>query len=233
MSCGRRTTGVSGPARFYDRAAGGRALASALDGRLQSPGIVLALPRGGVPVGFEIATRLRRPLDVLVVRKLGVPGQGELAMGAIAREAIIINERVMEALTISKRQLEDVLARERDELQRREKVYRGDRDQWSAEGMTAILVDDGLATGSTMLSAIEAVKTQQPSGLIVAVPVGAASVCEMLRLEVDEVICIHSPNSISSIGEWYEDFTQTTDEEVNAFLQRARTAQALGDASSE
>lgn len=224
---------MSGPARFYDRAAGGRALASVLDGRPQSPGIVLALPRGGVPVGFEIAKRLHWPIDVVVVRKLGVPGQSELAMGAIAREAIIINERVMDALTITKQQFEEVLARERGELQRREKIYRGDRDPRSAEGMTAILVDDGLATGSTMLAAIEAVKAQQPRRLIVAVPVAAASVCEMLRLEVDEVICAQTPNSMSSIGQWYEDFTQTSDEEVNAFLQRARTVQALGDASAE
>lgn len=209
---------------FQDRSDAGRVLAERLDRLARHPDvIVLALPRGGVPVAFEIATRLDAPLDIFVVRKLGVPGQEELAMGALATGGVqVINEEVARALNISREAIERVAERERTELERREQLYRGGRPAPSLSGRTVILVDDGLATGSTMRAAVQAVKQQQPERVIVAVPVAAASTCDQLRAEAGEVICVNMPDSFSAVGQWYMDFTQTSDAEVRELLNRAQ-----------
>jgi predicted phosphoribosyltransferase len=213
---------------FQDRADAGRQLAARLRSYASQPGLlVLALPRGGVPVGFEVARALGAPLDVLLVRKLGVPGQEELAMGAIASGGVrVLRQDVIAALRIPPQAVETVLTAEQRELERREHAYRDDQPTPNVRGKTVILVDDGLATGSTMRAAAAALRQQGPAQLVVAVPVAAHSTYDTLRAEVDNLVCIATPEPFDGVGLWYEDFRQTTDEEVRDLLARASTAQA-------
>jgi putative phosphoribosyl transferase len=183
--------------------------------------IVLGLPRGGVPVAFEIARALGVALDVFVVRKLGVPGHEELAMGAIASGGVqLVNHDVVDALGIPANVIDRVAERERLELERREQLYRGSRPLTPLANKTVILADDGLATGSTMRAAVIAVRQQQPAKIIVAVPVGAPSTCSELGNDADEVVCLRSPEPFVAVGLWYRDFTPTSDAEVHALLGR-------------
>jgi putative phosphoribosyl transferase len=185
--------------------------------------IVLALPRGGVPVGFEVAKELQVPLDVFVVRKIGLPRQRELAMGAIASGgALVLDPSIVRMAGLSEAELNAVIDRERREIERREREYRDGRPPANVEGKTVILVDDGLATGSTMRAAAMALRSRSPKKLIVAVPVGARSTCEEFQGEVDEVVCAASPEDFHAVGLWYQNFEQTTDEEVRELLERAR-----------
>ena len=187
--------------------------------------IVLALPRGGVPVAYEIARELNAPLDVFVVRKLGVPWQPELAMGAIAgRGTEVLNGDVVSAYNIPPHVIRAVAEREAQELRRRLEQYRGDRPFPALHGLTAILVDDGLATGSSMRAAVNALRQERPAAIVVAVPVAAASTCEELRPDVDEMICLYTPANFAAVGLWYEDFSQTTDEEVRDLLSYEPTS---------
>jgi predicted phosphoribosyltransferase len=187
--------------------------------------LVLGLPRGGVPVAFEVAQALHAPLDVFLVRKLGVPGHEELAMGAIASGGIrVMNEPVMEILRIPDRVVDAVAERETRELARREREYRGNRPLPEIRGRTVILVDDGLATGSTMRAAAEALKQEHPRRLVVAVPVAAPETCDELREEVDEIVCAITPDPFHAVGLWYDDFSQTSDDEVRDLLRRAEEA---------
>lgn len=208
---------------YRDRTEAGRALAGMLAryaGRTDV--LVLALPRGGVPVAYEVATALNTPLDVLLVRKLGVPGREELAMGAIASGGVrVINDEVVKALRIPERAIARVEAEERGELRRRERAYRDKLPAPDVAGKTVILIDDGLATGTTMRSAIAALRQQGAASLVVAVPVAAESTCEAIRSEADEVVCGATPEPFRAVGAWYEDFEQTTDAEVRDLLRRA------------
>jgi putative phosphoribosyl transferase len=210
--------------RFPNRRAAGVALASRLSqykGRMDV--VVLALPRGGVPVGYEVAKALVAPLDVFLVRKLGLPGQEELAMGAIASGGVrVINSGVTVPLGIPAEIIDRVAEREKRELDRRERQYRDDRGAVPIDACTVILVDDGLATGSTMRAAALAARKRNPRRLVVAVPVAARETCEDFRAEVDEVVCAETPEPFSSVGFWYEDFSQTSDEEVRSLLEQAR-----------
>jgi putative phosphoribosyl transferase len=208
---------------FRNRTEAGRVLAQELSAYANRDDvIVLALPRGGVPVAFEVAHALHAPLDVFVVRKLGVPGHEELAMGAIASGGVLVIEpSVVEDLSIPMEVVLDVAAREEQERLRREREYRGDRPEPDVRGRTVILVDDGLATGSTMRAAVAALKKLQPAKIVVAVPVAVRSTCEELAEEVDEVVCARTPEPFYGVGEWYADFSQTTDEEVRELLARA------------
>jgi putative phosphoribosyl transferase len=186
--------------------------------------IVLALPRGGVPVAFEVATALAAPLDVFLVRKLGTPGHRELAMGAIASGGItVLNDDVVQYLGITREQIDAVAREEQQELERREAAYRTGRSLPPLENKVVIMVDDGLATGSTMRAAVQAVKQQNPARVIVAVPVGARETCEELRGSADEVVCGRTPTPFSAVGQWYLNFDQTTDEEVRDLLGRQST----------
>ena len=209
--------------RFRDRAEAGRRLATALQhyaGR--SDVLVLALPRGGVPVAYEVAQALRAPLDIFVVRKLGVPGQPELAMGAIATGGVrVLNRDVVTALGIPPQMIDAVAARERAELERRERAYRGSRPLPDLTGRTVILVDDGLATGATMRAAAVALKKLRPGRVVIAVPTAAREVCDDFRKEVDEVVCAETPPLLGAVGMWYDDFNQTSDEDVRDLLNRA------------
>lgn len=209
--------------RYANRTEAGQVLADALTHlRGQPDVVVLALPRGGVPVAFEVARELNAPLDIFLVRKLGVPGHEELAMGAIATGGVrVLNPGVVQALGIEPEAIDEVAGRERRELDRREREYRGDRPEPELAGRTAVLVDDGLATGSTMRAAATAVRQQNPGKLIVAVPVAAPDTCEEFRAEVDEIVCPRTPEPFHAVGLWYEDFSQTTDEEVRELLARA------------
>jgi putative phosphoribosyl transferase len=208
---------------FQDRTEAGRILAEKLVVYAGRPDVlVLALPRGGVPVAFEVARALDVPLDVFVVRKLGVPGHEELAMGAIASGGVrVLNEDVIQALHPPFRVIEAVAARELEELGRRERSYRGDRPALQVRGRTVILVDDGLATGSTMRAAVKALRRLGPDRIVVAVPTAAPSTCAELGLEADECICCITPDPFYAVGVWYEDFSQTTDREVRDLLERA------------
>jgi predicted phosphoribosyltransferase len=208
------------PKRFRDRGEAGRLLAGKLTGYANRPDVlVLALPRGGVPVAYEVARALRAPLDVFVVRKLGVPGHEELAMGALAPDGVrILNQEVVKALDIPESIIDEVAAQELEELKRRERLYRGSRPPPDLRGRTVILVDDGLATGATMRAAIRALRQQQPARIVVAVPTASPDTCEALGGEADEVICAMTPRPFLSVGHWYDDFTQTTDEEVRRLL---------------
>jgi putative phosphoribosyl transferase len=212
--------------RFRDRLEAGRRLAAALQQYAGRPNLlVLALPRGGVPVGYEVARALHAPLDVMLVRKLGVPGHEELAMGAIASGGIrVISDDVVRALGIPDRAIATIAAHEEHELERREQVYRAGRAPPDVEGRTVILVDDGLATGSTMRAAVLALKAQDPERLVVAVPVAATETCEALRREVDEVVCALAPEPFFAVGNWYQDFSQISDDEVRELLHRASHA---------
>ena len=211
---------------FRNRSEAGRWLADRLGAYARRPDvIVLALPRGGVPVGFELARALEAPLDVFLVRKLGRPGQEELAMGAIASGGVrVLNDEVVQALAVPSSVIDGVARQEEQELRRREAAYRGSRPAPDLHGRVVILVDDGLATGSTMRAAVRAVKQMQPARVVVAVPVAAASTRDDLAVEVDEIVCETPPEPFLAVGRWYEDFSQTTDEEVRDLLERAAVA---------
>jgi predicted phosphoribosyltransferase len=210
------------PQRFRNRTDAGRQLAEKLAAYAHRPGVlVLALPRGGVPVGFEVARKLGAPLDVFLVRKLGVPGYEELAMGAVATGGVrVLNDEIVRGLGISEHEIDAAAARELQELARRQRLYRGDRPLPDIAGRTVVLVDDGLATGATMRAAIAAVRQQQPARIVVAVPTASPDTCEALKAEADDVVCAMTPEPFLAVGHWYEDFTQTTDDEVRELLAR-------------
>ena len=209
--------------QFRDRKEAGKLLAAQLAAYAnQQDPIVLALPRGGVPVGFEIAQALHVPLDVIVVRKLGVPGQEELAMGAIATGGIcILNKDVVQFLNIPDEVIDEITAQELQELERREHLFRGERPAYDVCGRTVILVDDGIATGATMHAAVAAIKQRQPTRIIIAVPTAAPSTCDEFAAEVDELVCVIRPEPFIAVGYWYRQFSQTSDEEVRSLLEQA------------
>jgi putative phosphoribosyl transferase len=216
---------------FRDRRHAGRVLAQVLTGHAnRSDVIVLALPRGGVPVAYEVAATLHAPLDVFVVRKLGIPGNEEYAMGALATGGVrILNDNVTRILEIPADAVEAVVRTEQRELDRRERLYRDARPPPALRGRTVILVDDGLATGSTMLAAVKAVRTQDPQRIVAAVPTASAETCEELRAVADEVVCVNTPRPFRAVGQWYENFEQTTDDEVLLLLASSRL-DAVNDA---
>jgi predicted phosphoribosyltransferase len=208
--------------RFRDRTEAGRALAERLREYADEEVVVLALPRGGVPVAYEVAKALDAPLGVFVVRKLGVPGYPELAMGAIASGgSVVLDEGLVQRLGISRRLLEQVVAGEADELARREELYSGDNGLPDLEGKTVILVDDGLATGATMRAAALALRERNPAKIVVAVPVAAEETCRQFEDVVDDVVCAVTPRPFYAVGMWYEDFDQTSDEEVRDLLAQS------------
>jgi putative phosphoribosyl transferase len=210
---------------LQDRAHAGQVLAARLARYSGQPGLqVLALPRGGVAVGFEVAQALDAPLDVFVVRKLGMPGHEEYAIGAIAGGGIQV---MNDPLPVSSQALRRIVAREQAELARRERLYRGDRPPAALEGKTVIVVDDGVATGSTMRAAVLALRQRRPARIVVAVPVGARGTCEALRRETDEVVCAFTPEPFLAVGLWYEEFPQASDAEVRELLDRAAAAREL------
>ena len=210
---------------FRDRTEAGRLLAQKLRKYANRDDVVvLALPRGGVPVAYEVANTLNVPLDIFVVRKLGLPGHEELAMGAIASGGVrVLNEEVVRALNIPDEIVDEVAEKEERELERREREYRGGRPPADVRGRTAILIDDGLATGSSMRAAALALRNNQPAQTVVAVPVGAPSTCAEFESEVDKVVCAVTPEPFWGVGQWYQDFSQTSDEEVRDLLRRAAT----------
>jgi putative phosphoribosyl transferase len=207
---------------FVDRYDAGQKLAQKLGEYANRHDVaVLALPRGGVPVGYEVARHLGVPLDIFLVRKLGVPGHDELAMGAIGSGGVrVLNEQLIRELRISGNDIERVTAEEFQELERREKAYRGGKAPPLVEGKTVILVDDGLATGSTMRAAIKALRRLDPASIVVAVPVGSADTCREFQSEADKVICAREPRHFGAVSMWYANFDQTTDEEVEELLSR-------------
>lgn len=209
---------------FRDRAEAGRRLAEKLRQYAKRPDVlVLALPRGGVPVAYEVAHALAVPLDVFLVRKLGFPGQEEVAMGAIASGgARVLNTNLIQRLHVTPETVDAIAAKELRELERREKAYRGSNPLPAVRGKTVILVDDGLATGASMYAAAAALRSQEPARIVVAVPVGAPDTCEDFGALVDEVVCAEMPEPFVAVGQWYDDFNQTTDEEVRELLRRAR-----------
>ena len=215
---------------FQDRTEAGRELVKRLavyENRRNM--LVLGIPRGGVPVALEVAAGLHAPLDVFIVRKLGVPGREELAFGAIASGGIrFLDTEIVEAVGISELEIELITAKERQELERRERAYRGGRSPLAAEGQTVILVDDGIATGSSMQVAITALRQMKPSRLVVAVPVAPVSICRRLRPEVDDLICLHMPATFYAIGEFYEDFSQVSDLKVTDLLHKVTQELAKG-----
>jgi len=210
---------------FRDRVEAGRMLATTLqENANRDDVVVLALPRGGVPVGFEVAKALHAPLDVFVVRKLGLPGQEELAMGAIASGGVrVLNRDLLLALRIPEEVVDQITQEEQRELERREREYRDERSPIDVRGKTAILVDDGLATGSSMRVAVLALKQKGPAQVVVAVPVAPADTCAELQSVADKVVCAVTPQPFLGVGQWYEDFSQTSDEEVRELLRRAAT----------
>ena len=212
------------PRGYRDRREAGRRLAENLSAYANDPCVVvLALPRGGVPVGYEVAQALGAPLDVFLVRKLGMPGHEELAMGAIASGGVrVLNQRVLREVAIPRHEVDAVAAEEGRELARRERAYRGDRPPPEIRGKTVILVDDGLATGASMHAAVQALRQQGPRRVVVAVPVAAPETCEAFRAEVDEIVCAVTPELFYAVGLWYEDFSQTSDDEVRELLAAAR-----------
>ena len=215
------------PGLFRDRREAGRLLAEKLAAYANRPDVlVLALPRGGVPVAYEVARGLGAPLDVFVVRKLGVPGYEELAMGAIATGGVrVLNDQLVERLGIGDQAIEAIAARERQELERRERLYRGDRPPLDVRGRTVILVDDGLATGATMHAAIDALRQQNPARIVVAVPTASPEACEEMKEKADDVICAITPEPFYAVGRWYHDFSQTADEEVGVLLAQQGTSE--------
>jgi len=219
---------------YRDRTEAGQYLASRLgDYANRSDVLVMALPRGGVPVAFEVARVLRAPLDIFLVRKLGVPGHEELAMGAIATGGVrVLNEDTVRYLSIPGEVIDAVAADEQRELERRERLYRGEHPAPDVRGKTVILVDDGLATGSTMRAAASALRQQKPARIVVGVPVSAPATCDEFRDEVDEIVCAITPEPFQAVGLWYKDFSQTTDEEVRELLARAAAREQSRAASS-
>jgi predicted phosphoribosyltransferase len=219
---------------FRDRKDAGQHLAERLAHYVgRSDVLVLALPRGGVPVAYEVAKKIGAPLDVFLVRKLGVPGYEELAMGAIATGGVrVLNEDVVRYMGIPAEVIDAVAAEEQRELERRELAYRGDRPPPEVKGRVVILVDDGLATGSSMRAAAEALRKQQPARIVVAVPISAPQTCDEFRLEVDEIVCAVTPEPFRGVGLWYEDFSQTSDEEVRELLNRANQQQRAASRAS-
>jgi putative phosphoribosyl transferase len=211
------------PAIFRDRVHAGQALAKALMKYADRDDvIVLALPRGGVPVAFQVAERIHAPLDVLVVRKLGLPGWEELAMGAIASGGVrVMNPKVVRAYNVSEAEIEAVAAQQLKELHRREQAYRGHAGTPDIKSKIVILIDDGIATGSTIRAAVQALRQQHPKQIIIAVPTAAADTCSALSPMVDEFVALMKPEYFNSVGQWYEDFGQTTDEEVTQLLAEA------------
>ena len=209
---------------YRDRVDAGKQLAKQLtDYADRDDLLVLALPRGGVPVAYEVAKALRAPMDIFLVRKLGVPGHEELAMGAISTGGVrVLNDDVVDYLRIPGEVIDAVAADELKELERRERAYRGDRPEPDVRGKTVILIDDGLATGSTMRAAAAALRQQNPARIVVAVPVSAPQTCDEYRMGVDEIICAKTPEPFLGVGMWYEDFSQTTDDEVHDLLEKAR-----------
>ncbi len=212
---------------FQNRTDAGRRLAKALQGYRQQQPVVLALPRGGVPVAAEVSAALGAPLDLVIARKIGVPDQPELAMGAVAEgaePAIVRNEDVIVLAGISNAEFNAVCKRERLEIERRRRLYVGDRAPVEVEGRTAIVIDDGIATGATMRAAVLAVRTHKPKKVVLAVPVAPTSTIEELRRDVDDVVCLESHEVFGAIGFFYRDFRQVSDEEVIDLLARSRAA---------
>jgi predicted phosphoribosyltransferase len=211
---------------FADRMeAGGllaREISSGITGSRYNAALVLALARGGVPVGFQVANRLQVPLDVVVVRKLGVPWQPELAMGAIAGESPILDDTMIRQFGVSAEDVEDAIGREQFEMKRREELYRSGNPALDLHGRSVILVDDGLATGSTMLAAVRHVRALNAARVIVGTPVGSKQACDRLRRETDDLVCLASPNRFSAVGEWYRDFEQVSDADVQHLLAERR-----------
>jgi putative phosphoribosyl transferase len=208
---------------FADRADAGRQLAGLLAAYADRPDvIVLALPRGGVPIGYEVARRLHVPLDLYVVRKLGVPGHEELAMGALASDGTcVVDEELIESLGIDEDALQAVVEREMGELRRRQLAYRDERTEPAVAGKTVIVVDDGLATGATMRAAATALRTRDPAGIVAAVPVAAPRTCASLANVVDRVVCVYTPEPFHAVGLYYQNFEQTSDDEVRRLLAAA------------
>jgi predicted phosphoribosyltransferase len=219
---------------FNDRRDAGRRLGEVLRPLGASSGVVvLGLPRGGIPVAFEVARLVGAPLDVCVVRKLGVPGHEEVAMGAIASGGVeLLDGRTIRALRIDQGEIVRILAREREELARRERAYRDDHAPVEVRGRTVILVDDGLATGASMIAAVTAIRQRGPRAIVVAVPVASASACAELRRVADECVCVLTPEPFEGVGRWFADFSQTDDDEVRELLAAARSRQSEGEPSS-
>jgi predicted phosphoribosyltransferase len=215
---------------YQDRHEAGRTLAGLLsDPAFREQTVVLGLPRGGVPVAAEVAKALDAPLDVFIVRKLGVPGHEELAMGAIAPGGVtVVNDDVMRMLQLDASEITRAAEREAATIQRQERDFRGDEPAASLEGQQVILVDDGLATGATMRAAARAIRAQRPQRLVIAVPVGARTTCDAFRDEADRVICAATPEPFQAVGLWYQDFSQTTDEDVRALLAASRERRHAG-----
>jgi len=212
---------------YSNRSEAGKFLAALLTSYADRDDVlVLALPRGGVPVAFEVAKELRAPLDIFLVRKLGLPGHEEFAIGAIATGGVrVLNDDVVDYLGISDDVIDSIAAKELRELERRERAYRGDRREPNVRGKTVVLVDDGLATGSTMRAAASALRQQAPARIVVAVPVSAPQTCDEYRMGVDEIICAATPKRFYGVGRWYRDFSQTSDDEVRELLKRSRSEQ--------
>lgn len=210
-------------ARFKDRRQAGRILARKLSAYAgQTDVIILALPRGGVPVAYEVAIALNAPLDIFLVRKLGLPGREELAIGAIASGGVrVLNNDIIRALNVPEEVINIVAQRELQELGRREQLYRGDRPAPEVRGRKVILIDDGLATGASMRAAVVGVRAQHPAGIVIAVPAAAPEACDVFQFEVDDMVCVMTPEPFYGLSRWYEDFSQTTDEEVRMFLEEA------------
>ena len=217
---------------FQDRAEAGRVLSEKLrDYKGSSAAILLALPRGGVPVGFEVARQLGIPLDIFIVRKLGVPGQEELAFGAVASGGVrVLNDEVVRAVGLPQYMIDKIASIEEHELARRELAYRSGAEATHLGGRVAILVDDGLATGATMLAAVRAVRAKNPARVVVAVPVASRAACRDFEAEVDQVVCAFTPEPFRAVGLWYQDFSQTTDDEVRELLACSAHAAKRGGA---
>lgn len=215
--------------KFRDRSEAGQRLAALLDGYARPDAVVLGLPRGGVPVAAEVAERLGADMDVILVRKLGLPGHEELAMGAIATGgAVVLNDELMAQLPVDPATVETVRQREQQELERRERAYRNDRPMPNLKGREVIVVDDGLATGSTMRAAVAALRQYEPDRIVVAVPVAPPETVAILGREADEVICLLTPTPFYGVGFWYDDFSQTSDDEVRALLRHDRPQPGAG-----
>jgi putative phosphoribosyl transferase len=215
---------------FRNRSEAGRALAERVRAAVPDPHpLILALPRGGVPVAFEVARALNAELDVFLVRKLGMPGEEELALGALASGGVrVLNQDLISYMRVPDDVLEELTRREQQELERREQMYRKGRPAASVAGRTVVLIDDGLATGASMLAASRALRPQGAAKIVVAVPVASRQTCDDFRREVDEIICLATPHPFGAVGIWYEDFAQISDQQVRTLLEEARGRLAIG-----